>query len=107
MGHVKIEDPEVLAVLAVVLAFIACLVALRPNRELIDRAGGASWTVTMTNFPSNADVTVSPASFTIAPDATQTLEIELNLGAGSIGEWVFGEIRLSSPGILIRAEGGS
>jgi len=34
----RLEDPEVLAVLVVVLAFVACLFTLRPDRELLDRA---------------------------------------------------------------------
>lgn len=37
----RFEDPEVLAVLVVVLAFIACLFTLRPDRELLDRAVAA------------------------------------------------------------------
>ncbi len=77
----------------------ACREGCNFSRKFIDRAGGGSWTVTAENFPAGAMVTVTPASFTIPRDGTQSLQVEFELGPDTIGDWVFGEIKLSSEGL--------
>jgi subtilisin family serine protease len=77
----------------------ACRESCSFNRRLTDRAGGGDWTVTAEKFPADANVTVTPASFTIAAGAIQDIQVDFNLPPGTIGEWIFGEIKLSSNGL--------
>ena len=69
------------------------------NRTVTDHAGGGSWTASAENFPADAQVNVTPASFSLSSGGSQTLEIEISLAPETIGEWVFGEIMLTSPGL--------
>jgi len=64
----------------------ACHEGCNFSRKFIDRAGGGSWTVTAENFPAGATVTVTPASFTIPRDGTQSLQVEFELGPETIAK---------------------
>ena len=69
------------------------------SRKVSDRVGGGDWLVTAEKFPPAANVTVSPASFSISAGATQNLQIDVDVGPETFGSWVFGEIKLSSDGL--------
>jgi len=66
------------------------------SRKVSDRAGGGNWLVTAEKFPEGANVTVSPASFTISAGATQNLQVDIEVTPETFGSWIFGEIKLSS-----------
>jgi len=69
------------------------------SRTVTDHAGGGAWTASAENFPAGAQVKIMPASFSLSSGASQTLEIEIGLAPETIGDWVFGEIMLVSPGL--------
>ena len=69
------------------------------SRTVTDHAGGGNWTVSAENFPAGVQVNIVPASFSLSSGGSQTLEIEFSLSPESIGEWAFGEILLTSPGL--------
>jgi subtilisin family serine protease len=58
-------------------------------------ASTATWRVT-TLKPSGMGLTVTPASFTLAPGASQTLTITADVSKIGVGQWLEGEIRLSA-----------
>lgn len=76
-----------------------CRASCQFTRRVTDRVGGGSWTVTAENFPAGVNVTVSPSSFTLSSGATQTLDIKFELGLEILGQWSFGEIKLTSDGL--------
>ena len=69
------------------------------SRTVTDRAGGGTWTATAQNFPAEAQVSITPANFSLSSGASQTLTIDFILAPETIGEWFFGEIMLTSPGL--------
>jgi subtilisin family serine protease len=69
------------------------------SRTVTDRAGGADWTVTAEKFPAEVEVDIFPDSFSIPDGGSQTLQFEFGLPIRTIGNWVFGEIKLSSDGL--------
>ena len=69
------------------------------SRTVTDHAGGGTWAASAENFPAGVQVSITPANFILASSGSQTLEIEIDLGTTTIGEWVFGEIRLTSQGL--------
>jgi len=69
------------------------------SRTLTDQMGGGSWTATAVNFPAGVQVSITPSTFTLANHAAKTISISVNLvPAGIVGEWVYGDIRLSAAG---------
>ena len=84
------------------------------QRTVTDLAGGASWSATTTGFASGVSVSVSPANFTLAQDASRELTINIDLSQSElVGAWVYGEVRLSSNGfpdavfpVAVFADGG-
>jgi len=69
------------------------------TRAVTDHMGGGNWTATPLDFPAGVTVTVTPANFTLGNGGSRELEIAIDLGAApSIGEWVYGSIRLSATG---------
>jgi len=69
------------------------------TRKVTDHMGGGNWSATPLDFPAGVTVTVTPANFTLGNGGSRALEIAIDLGADpSIGEWVYGSIRLSATG---------
>ncbi|MDX2417766.1 MAG: S8 family serine peptidase [Xanthomonadales bacterium] len=77
-----------------------CRISCAFQRTVTDLAGGASWSATTTGFASGVSVSVSPASFTLANNASRALTINIDLSQSElVGAWVYGEVRLSSNGL--------
>src|SRR5207237_9892449 len=55
----------------------------------------ASWRVSVVK-PKAMGLTVSPASFTLAPGKSQTLTVTANVSKLAVGQWLEGEIDLSA-----------
>ena len=69
------------------------------SRRVTDHMGGGSWSATALNFPDGVEVTVSPANFTLGNGSSRELEVTVDIGeVPSIGDWVYGRIRLSAAG---------
>jgi len=70
------------------------------QRRVTDMAGGSSWAATAQGFPGGVSVSVSPNNFNLSNGGSRSLSINVDLGSsGVIGEWVYGEVRLSSNGL--------
>ncbi len=69
------------------------------SRTVTDHVGGGIWTASAENFPAGAQVKIMPANFSLSSGGSQTLEIEIALAPETIGDWVFGEIKLVSAGL--------
>ena len=84
------------------------------QRTVTDLAGGASWSASTSGFANGVAVSVTPANFTLANDASQQLTINIDLTQSEVvGSWVYGEVRLSSNGmpdavftVAVFADGG-
>jgi subtilisin family serine protease len=77
----------------------ACKGSCTFTRTVTDQMGGGSWTAEPVGFPAGVAVTVGPSSFNLASGASRQLTIEVNLDhTPVIGDWLSGNIRLSSPG---------
>ena len=69
------------------------------SRTLTDQMGGGSWTATAVNFPAGVQVSITPATFTLTNHAAKTVSVSVNLlPSGIVGEWVYGDIRLTAAG---------
>ncbi|MSQ97914.1 MAG: hypothetical protein EXR85_01225 [Xanthomonadales bacterium] len=69
------------------------------SRTFTDQMGGGNWTATAINFPAGVQVVITPATFTLANHAAKTVSVSVNLlPSGIVGEWVYGEIRLTAAG---------
>jgi subtilisin family serine protease len=55
----------------------------------------AKWTASVTK-PKSVGLTVTPASFTIAPGASQVLTVKADVSKLAVGQWLEGEIRLAA-----------
>lgn len=81
------------------LVSTACKGSCSFNRTVTDQMGGGSWAATGVNFPAGVQVTVSPSNFTLSNGASQALSITVNVAnSGIVGQWVYGDIRLTAPG---------
>jgi hypothetical protein len=58
-------------------------------------AASATWSVSTTK-PKAMGLTVSPVKFTLAPGASQTLTITVDVSKLGVGQWFEGEVRLAS-----------
>ncbi len=93
----------------------ACFISCNFQRRVTDLAGGASWSAVAEGFDAGAVVNISPQNFTLATGASQLLSIEIDLAQSEkIGEWVYGEVRLSADGlpdmvftVAVFADGGT
>jgi hypothetical protein len=65
-------------------------------RELTSVAAGPVSYTAATTAPAGMTVTVSPASFTIQPGETRTLEITADVSGMAGGDWAFAEVRLET-----------
>ncbi len=73
-----------------------CVVVCSWTREVTNVADTtASYTATVVT-PPGMTATVQPATFTIAPGATQPLTITVNVGGSSGGAFTFADLRLST-----------
>jgi subtilisin family serine protease len=76
----------------------SCL-SCRFERTVTDMAGGASWSSSVSGFPEGVAALVTPGQFTLTEGSSQRLTIDIDVQDSSlIGEWVFGDIVLSSSG---------
>ncbi len=64
------------------------------TRTVRSRAGVATTWTAATTAPRQASITVSPAEFTLGPNATQTLTITADVRKLPVGQWNFGQVRL-------------
>src|SRR5918992_261412 len=64
------------------------------TRTVKSRAGVATTWKAVTTAPRQAVITVSPAEFTLAPNATQTVTITADVRKLPVGQWTFGQVRL-------------
>jgi len=93
----------------------ACHNACSFQRTVTDLAGGAAWSASAAGFESGVSVSITPANFTLAKDASRVLTINIDLTQSElVGEWVYGEVRLSSNGlpdavfpVAVYADGGA
>ncbi|HEY5775926.1 MAG TPA: S8 family serine peptidase, partial [Xanthomonadales bacterium] len=70
------------------------------QRTVTDLAGGATWSASSGGFESNVTVSVTPSNFTLANGASRSLTINVDLSqSDKVGEWLYGEVRLSSSGL--------
>ncbi|MBT8053730.1 MAG: S8 family serine peptidase [Gammaproteobacteria bacterium] len=85
------------------------------TRTVKDQSGGASWTAAPVGFPEGVGVSISPTNFTLGSGQSRSLQVDIDLSqSGVVGDWVFGSVRLSSPGkpdqfltISVYADGGA
>jgi subtilisin family serine protease len=77
----------------------SCQGMCRFSRTVTDRAGGGTWTASAQNFPAGTQISITPANFSLSSGASQTLTIDFILAPETIGDWVFGEILLTSTGL--------
>jgi len=78
----------------------ACFNACSFQRTVTDLAGGATWSASVQGFGNGASVSVTPADFTLANNASRELTINVDLSQSeAVGTWVYGEVRLSSNGL--------
>jgi subtilisin family serine protease len=64
------------------------------TRTVKSRAGAVTTWRAVTSGPKQAVLTVSPAQFTLAPNATQVLTITADVRKLPVGQWNFGAVRL-------------
>jgi hypothetical protein len=84
------------------------------SRTVTDLVGGANWSASAQNFSDGVEVDISPQNFTLANGASRLLTMDIDLTHSEVvGEWVYGEIKLSSNGhpdavftVAVFADGG-
>jgi subtilisin family serine protease len=75
----------------------ACVGSCSFTRTVTDLVGGGSWSASTVSLAEGVSVTVSPNDFTLADGASQALTINIKLErAELVGQWLFGEVHLSS-----------
>jgi hypothetical protein len=65
------------------------------SRPVTWRAAASPWTG-QSRMPAGFTVTVSPAEFTLAPGATQTLTIDADATGAAVGAWLFAQVVLTA-----------
>lgn len=76
-----------------------CVETCTFNRTVTDNGSGGNWQV-LTEPGNGAAITVVPSSFTLAPGASQALQIVVDVRAGSaVGKWMDGVVRLRSSNV--------
>lgn len=68
------------------------------TRTVTSRAGAPTTWKAVTSGPRELRFTVSPAQFTLAPNATQTLTITADVRKLPVGQWNFAEVRFVPAG---------
>jgi len=76
----------------------SCSISCSFERTVTDMAGGATWTVSAEGFSTEISVSVTPDNFTLSDGASQELTVLVDLDDAEIGEWFFGQVRLTSEG---------
>jgi subtilisin family serine protease len=76
-----------------------CLETCTFNRTVTDNGVGGSWQV-LTEPGNGATITVTPANFALAPGASQSLQIVVDVRASTaVGKWMDGAVRLRSANV--------
>ena len=75
-----------------------CLDVCTFTREVTNVADTTSTYTVATNAPDGVGLTVEPASFTVAPGATQTLTVTADVSSLVGGDHLFGDIALTTDG---------
>jgi len=76
-----------------------CVNSCDIQRTVTDLAGGASWSASGSVNADGVSVSISPSNFTLANGASRQLTVRVDLtGAELTGNWVYGEVRLTSSG---------
>jgi subtilisin family serine protease len=89
-------DPKTLNIAS--MANETCQTSCTWTRRVTNAASvPVAWTASVTN-PANATLTVSPATFTLAPGAAQVLTITATNNGGTPNAWRFGAVTLTPPG---------
>jgi len=77
----------------------ACVNHCDIQRTVTDLAGGAPWNASGSVNADGVSVSISPSNFTLANGASRQLTVRVDLtGAELTGNWVYGEVRLTSSG---------
>lgn len=67
------------------------------KRTVTDLAGGGAWSASVKGLPSGATVNITPGNFSLTNGASRQLTISVDLSQyKDVGEWVYGEVRLTS-----------
>lgn len=91
-------DPQTLNLASVYSSL--CLSSCSWEREVTNPLGVAtSWTVA-TVEPVGVDITVTPATFTLASGASQILTITADVTTATLGEWYFGDVQFTEDSSL-------
>ena len=69
------------------------------TRTVTSRAGASTTWSTTSKGPKGLRISVTPAQFTLAPNATQTLTITADVRKLPVGQWNFAEVRLTAGGV--------
>ena len=70
------------------------------QRTVTDLAGGASWAATVEGLAADVMVSITPENFNLTNGTSQQLTIEVDLTQTElVGQWVYGEVRLTSNGL--------
>ena len=70
------------------------------ERTVTDLVGGAEWSVSTAGLVDGLNVTITPATFTLADGASQSLQVDVELeNTEHVGKWLYGEVRLSANGL--------
>jgi len=78
----------------------ACFNSCEFKRTVTDLAGGASWSVSTDGFANGVNVTVTPVNFILTDGASRQLTVNIDLTQSEvIGDWIYGEVILSSDGL--------
>jgi hypothetical protein len=81
---------------------IGSLTGSRTITRTVTNVSNASESYTAAASVPGMDVSVSPSSFTIAPNSTQVLSITLTRTTATLGEWAKGNLTLSSTSHTVR-----
>ncbi|HSH83079.1 MAG TPA: S8 family peptidase [Herpetosiphonaceae bacterium] len=71
------------------------------TRTVKNRSGASTTWAAQTSGPRGMALSVSPSRFTLAPNATQVIEITADVRKLAVGMWVFGEVRLVPKGSAV------
>jgi subtilisin family serine protease len=84
------------------------------ERTVTDLGGGGVWSASAEGLPSGASVSITPGNFSLTNGGSRQLTINVDLAQyNGVGEWVYGQVRLTSNGyadavfpLAVFADGG-